>query len=459
MTDHQSGRPAEPAWPNPAYAWYVVAILFAASIVSFLDRQIIAIMVSDIKADLGLSDFQIGLLQGPPFGVFYALMSVPIALAADQLNRRNIIALGVTFWSMATAACGLAGSFAQLFVARITVGVGEATLGPSAYSIISDYFPKARVPMAMSVFSMGNLTGIGLALMLGAGLLELINAAGVVALPLLGTLRPWQLAFVCVGLPGLALTLLILTVREPLRRGRDRSLEAAGSAAQLGEFFRHLRAHRRTFTHVLVAFTLMVMVAYANFGWVVQHLVRHFGTTQIHAGYWYGVVLLICGTSGTFFGGWFAGRLARAGHADATLRASLICTAPLGPVAIVTFLWPPSLDWALLLLGPCQFMGAVPAGLAGASMLAITPNQMRAKIASLYVFCSSVVGLSLGTTLVGLLTTYAFRSEAMLGEALAVVNGVFIPAAVLLLVTGLKPYRASLARVEEETAAAMRAAA
>jgi MFS family permease len=446
----------EPPWPSPGYAWYVVIVLFVASIVSFLDRQIIAIMVSDIKADLGLSDFEIGLLQGPPFGIFYALMSVPIALAADQLNRRNIIAVGVTAWSLATAACGLAGNFVQLFLARIAVGVGEATLSPSAYSIISDYFPKTRLAMAMSVFTMGNLTGIGLALMLGAGLLTLIGASGGAEVWLLGTLRPWQLAFVWVGLPGLLLTLLILSIREPYRRGRVRADEAAGSAAQLAEFFRHLRAHGRTFAHVLVAFTLMVLVAYANFGWVVQHLVREFGASQVHAGYRYGVVLLIFGTSGTFFGGWFAGRLARAGHADAVLRASLICTAPLGPVAAVTFLWSPTLEWALLLLGPCQFMGAVPAGLAGASMLAITPNQMRAKIAALYVFCSSVVGISLGSTLVGLLTTHVFRDERMLGEALAVINCVGIPVAVLLLIAGLRPYRASLARVEEQVAQALR---
>jgi MFS family permease len=452
MQTSSTGR-HEPPWPSPAYAWYVVFVLFIASIVSFLDRQIIAIMVSDIKADLGLDDFQIGLLQGPPFGIFYALMSVPIALAADQLNRRNIIAMGVTFWSIATAACGLAGSFVQLFMARISVGVGEATLGPSAYSIISDYFPRQKLAMAMSVFTMGNLTGIGLALMLGATLLGAINEIGVTEVWLLGEVRPWQLAFIAVGLPGLLLTLLVLTIREPYRRGRIRSEEAVGGAAQMAEFFRHLRAHGRTFTHILVAFTTMVLVAYANFGWVVQHLVREFGTTQIHAGYWYGVVLLICGTSGTFFGGWFAGYLARRGYSDAMLRASLICTAPLGPVAALTFLWSPTLDWALFLLGPCQFMGAVPAGLAGASLLSITPNQMRAKIGALYVFLSSVVGISLGSTLVGFLTTYVFRNEKMLGEALAVINCIGIPFGVIVLILGLKHYRASLERIEAQTQA------
>ena len=121
-------EPREPPWPNQAYAWYVVSILFICSIFSFLDRQVIALMVDDIKLDLGLNDFEIGLLQGPPFGIFYAVMSIPIALAADRFSRRNIIIAGVTFWSIATAACGLAGNFWHLFLARVGVGSGEASL-------------------------------------------------------------------------------------------------------------------------------------------------------------------------------------------------------------------------------------------------------------------------------------------------------------------------------------------
>ncbi|MBI1181218.1 MAG: MFS transporter [Alphaproteobacteria bacterium] len=460
MHNPTSGAPsgqAEAPWPSPAYAWYVVGVLFAASIVSFLDRQIIAIMVSDIKADLSLSDFEIGLLQGPPFGIFYALMSVPIALTADRFSRRNLIAVGIAFWSVATAACGLAGSFVQLFLARIGVGVGEATLTPSAYSIISDYFPKSRLALAMGVFTMGNLTGIGLALLLGSALLAAIRSLGASDLWLVGTLRPWQLAFVCVGLPGLVLALLTLTIREPVRRGRMADAASTGSRAQLAAFGRFLLAHRRTFGLLIGSFTILVMIAYANFGWVVQYLVRAFGVHQTEAGAGYGVVVTIFGTAGAFFGGWLSGRLSLAGHTDAPLRASLLCTAPLAPCAALAFLAAPSEGWALVALAPCQFLGAVPAGLAGAAMLSITPNEMRAKAASLYLFCSSIVGIGLGTTLVGLLTTYVFRDESMLGEALAVLNCLGAPVAAVMIGRCLKHFRASLAEVEAQTVRMMEA--
>jgi MFS family permease len=457
MQESETARPAEPPWPNPVYAWYVVILLFVASIVSFLDRQIIAIMVSDIKVDLGLSDFEIGLLQGPPFGIFYALMSVPIALAADQLNRRNIIAIGITFWSLATAACGLAGNFVQLFLARISVGVGEATLSPSAYSMISDYFPKNRLALAMGVFTMGNLTGIGLALVLGSALLAAIHALGPTDLPLLGTLRPWQLAFIAVGLPGLVLAVLMATIREPIRRGRLAGDKPAGGKAQLVAFGNFMLDHRRTFGYLIVSFTILVMIAYANFGWVVQYMVRDFGISQTEAGMGYGVVVLIFGTSGAFFGGWLSSRLTRAGYADGPMRASLICTAPLAPFAALAFLAAPDETWALILLAPCQFLGAVPAGLAGTAMLSITPNEMRAKIASVYLFCSSIVGISLGTTLVGLLTTYIFENEAMLGEALAVINCLGAPIAAVLIWRCLGYFRESLEEVERRTTSEMAA--
>ncbi|MEN3952703.1 MFS transporter [Iodidimonas sp. SYSU 1G8] len=458
MQDSESVRPGEPPWPNPAYAWYVVIVLFIGAIVSFLDRQIIAIMVSDIKLDLGLSDFEIGLLQGPPFGIFYALMSIPIALAADQFNRRNIIAIGVTFWSLATAACGFAGHFWHLFLARISVGVGEATLSPSAYSIISDYFPKSKLAMAMSVFTMGNLTGVGLAMVLGSALLAALNAIGPTDLPLLGTMRPWQLAFVAVGLPGLLLALLVLTIREPYRRGRTVSDETQGGKAQLADFIAFLRSHSATFGHLLVSFTILVLIAYANFAWVVQFFVRSFGTTQTEAGMWYGTIVLIFGTMGAFFGGWLSNRLMRAGYVDAPFRASLICTLPLAVCAFFAFVVAPDSWWALVALAPCQFLGAVPAGLAGTAMMSITPNQMRAKAASVYLFFSNIVGISLGSTMVGFLTTHVFRDDSRLGHALAIINCGGAPIAALIIFLGMKHYRASLLHVEELTARQMQAA-
>jgi len=438
----------DPPWPNPLYAWYVVVVLFLAAIVSFVDRQIIALVVDDIKLDLGLTDLQIGLLQGPPFGIFYALMSIPIALAADRRNRRNIIVIGVTFWSMATAACGMAGTFWHLFLARVGVGVGEATLSPSAYSMISDYFPKQKLSLAMAVFTMGNLTGVGLAMVLGGALIVWLKDIGPVDVWLLGTLKPWQFTFVIVAIPGLLLSLLMLTVREPVRRGRLEAAAQQNNRQQLAEFWLFLKAHRRTFTTLFASFTVLVLIAYGNFAWMVVFFVRTFGWTAGEAGLIYGTVVLIFGTSGAFFGGWLANVLARRGYVDAPYRATLLCTIPLAPFAALTFLVAPDGWWAAALFAPWQFFGAVPAGLAGAAMMTITPNEMRAKISAVYLFFSNIIGISLGPTSVGYLTTYVFRDDGMVRYSLNLVNCIGAPIAIVLIALGMRAFRESVRQTE-----------
>lgn len=448
----RTGTAAETPWPKSGYAWYVVAILYLAAVISFIDRQIIALMVDDIRADLGLSDLQIGLLQGPPFGIFYALMSLPIAIAADRRNRRNIIIAGVTFWSAATAACGLAGSFWHLFVARVGVGVGEATLNPSAYSMISDYFRREKLPLALAVFTMGNLTGVGLAMVLGGLLIGALHALGPVQWPVLGELRPWQMTFILVGLPGLLLAVLMLTIREPVRRGITG--QDAGISAGLDEFWQFLRDNRRTFASLFASFTLLALIAYANFSWIVVFLMRTFDWTPSQAGVGFGLAVLCFGTAGAFFGGWLAKTLSEHGYKDATYRATLICSLPLAPLAVIAFLVAGTGGTALLSFGVFQFFGAVPAGLAAASMMSISPNQMRAKISATYLFFTNIVGMSLGPTTVGFLTTKVFVDDASVGKSLAIVNAIGAPLAVLIISFGMRAYWQAVERMESREAVA-----
>ena len=203
-----------------AYEWYVVLVCMLAYIFSFVDRQILALMIEPIKRDLGLSDTQFSLLHGLAFSLFYAFMGIPIALLADRYSRPRIIAIGVAFWSLATAVCGLSRNFAQMFLARIGVGVGEAALSPATYSMLSDMFPRDRLGRAVGVYSIGSFIGGGLAFLIGGYVINLLKRVDTVVLPLLGALRPWQVTFFVVGLPGLLVALLILlTVRDPGRRG------------------------------------------------------------------------------------------------------------------------------------------------------------------------------------------------------------------------------------------------
>lgn len=173
-------------FPRPAYAWWVVFVLGLALIVSYIDRHIVSILVEPIKRDLGISDASAGwLFMG--FAIFHALAGLPLARIADRKSRRMLISIGIIAWSAMTMACGLARNFAQLMVARIGVGVGEATLAPATASLIGDYFPRDRVPMAMSVFHTGAVLGSGLAFLLGGMVVEFVSNAPPADLPLLGT--------------------------------------------------------------------------------------------------------------------------------------------------------------------------------------------------------------------------------------------------------------------------------
>ena len=215
-----------PAAPAPkvrvgAYAWYALMLLVVVYIINFIDRQILSILAEDIKRDLGLEDAQIGFLYGTAFAVFYALFGIPLGRLADSWYRGRLMAIGLTLWSSMTALSGFANSFAMLAVARIGVGIGEASASPAAYSMISDYFPKERRATALSIYSSGLYIGGGLSLPIGGFVLSRWNMAypDSAAAPL--GLAGWQAAFLAVGIPGLLVALWLLTLREPQRGQSD----------------------------------------------------------------------------------------------------------------------------------------------------------------------------------------------------------------------------------------------
>jgi MFS family permease len=217
--EHKGASAADSPWPKPLYSWYVVGVLMLAYTNSFIDRQILSLLIEPIRRDLQITDTQVSLLAGLAFTIFYTLMGVPIARLADQKNRRTIIAIGIASWSVMTASCGLARNFWHMFLARVGVGVGEATLSPAAMSMISDYFPVGKLARAISIYSMGVYFGAGLALIIGGMVVKLVIEAGNVVLPVVGEVFPWQMTFFFVGLLGIPIFLLMLTIREPVRRG------------------------------------------------------------------------------------------------------------------------------------------------------------------------------------------------------------------------------------------------
>ncbi|MBX7494183.1 MFS transporter [Qipengyuania sp. 1NDW9] len=229
----------------PAYSWYALSILVVVYVLNFVDRNIISILAEDIKADLGLRDDQIGFLYGTAFGVFYALFGIPLGKLADSWHRVRLMTAGLAIWSAFTALSGFAKSFATLSVARIGVGVGEATASPSAYSLISDWFPKKMRATALAIYSSGLYIGGGVSLLIGGAIVENWNEAYPVDAPL--GLAGWQAAFIIVGLPGLLLALLVFTLREPLR-GQSEGIVTPPPKDPFRGFFRELVAVIPPFT-------------------------------------------------------------------------------------------------------------------------------------------------------------------------------------------------------------------
>ena len=286
--------------------WYVVAMLIVAYTFSFIDRQILTLMVGPIRETLKISDTQLSLLHGFAFALFYSVMGIPIGRLVDSRKRTTIISIGVAVWSVMTALCGLAESFIQLFLARIGVGVGEAALSPGAYSMISDYFPPHQRARALSLYISAAYVGGGIATIAGGALIAMM---GPVDLPLVGQMEPWQSLFIIVGLPGLLVALWMLTLREPertdVKAGAQPALRwcSSSGAEQGGVCAADPRlCDERDDVAGAIA-------------WIPTYFIRIFGWTAREVSLPYGLISMVAGMSGIILGGWIATRMRRAGEA------------------------------------------------------------------------------------------------------------------------------------------------
>jgi len=425
---------------STAYPWLVVAILMVAYVLSFVDRQILNLLVGPIRRDLGISDTQMSLLMGFSFAIFYTILGIPLGRLADRWNRRGLIAAGVVVWSVMTSLCGLARSYWQLFLLRIGVGVGEATLSPAAYSMIADYFPPERRATAISVYSMGIYLGSGIAFLLGGLVIQFAVAQGTVTLPLVGDIRPWQLVFFVLGGSGIVFSLAFLLVREPPRQGVGES----GSLVPLRAVVAYLWRNRRTVLCHNVGFAMIAFCSYGIGAWVPSFFIRTFNWKAGEVGIIYGLIVAVFGCLGILFGGWLTDRWLRQGLPDAALRVGLCASG--AAIAGNAFLLADSGTLAAFLLAPSVFALGMPFGAAPAAILAIVPNPMRGQTAAIYLFIVNLIGLGVGPTAVALVTDHVFADDLALRWSMLIVGTVANLAAIALLAAGLKPYRETVLR-------------
>jgi MFS family permease len=433
----------EEPYPSAGYAWYVVGVLTLVYVFSFIDRQILNLLVRPIRRDLGITDTQMSLLMGFSFALFYTFFGIPLGRLADSRSRRTIIAVGFAAWSLFTAGCGLARNFLQMLLMRVGVGVGEAALSPAAYSLITDYFPKQKLATAISVYSMGIYIGGGLALVLGAVVANIASAQETWLLPIVGETRPWQVIFFIVGLPGVVLALLLYTVKEPKRRG----VKQGSAQVPLGEVLAYLWKNKVTFLCHNVGFALISFSNYGSSSWVPTFFQRNHGWSAADAGYVYGGIIAIFGTLGIVAGGRLADYMTQRGYRDSSMRVGLYVTLAWLPTCVYSLV--PSGRWAALLLIPAVFLTSAPFGVAATAIQQMMPNPMRGQASAIYLFVVNLIGLGIGPTAVAVTTDYVFGYDDAVRYSLFIVSLLAHVVAAVLLWVGLKPYCTSLDRLSD----------
>lgn len=435
-----------------AYRWYVVGVLFVAYCFSAIDARVLTLLVIPIKQDLGLSDFEISLLQGFAFALLYSVAAIPLGRLVDSSNRRSrIVVLGVLFWSAMTMVCGLARSFGQLFAARIGVGIGEATLSPTAYSLISDYFEARRRALAISFYAIGYPIGGGLALVIGGALLTHFTATGGGALPLLGALAPWQMVFVVVGAPGIAVALLLTTIREPRRR--ELAEAPTGDTLTVRQTLAYLRANWRLYGMLIGSISLIGMLSIGVTLWYPTFLVRTYRMPIAQAGLYYGLLMLVCGTIGTIAGGWLSGRLMRKGRADANMRI-VLATTVLKALPLILGPLMPTPMLALAFMGIGTLIGQGAQGVMIAAIQDVTPNRLRGQVMALTLLCVNLIGLGVGASFIAAITDFGFGDENAIRYSIALSGAILLPVIIGIVALGLPAYRAALLRMGGDEAAA-----
>lgn len=430
-------------WPRPAYSWYVVGVLLLAYTLSFIDRMILTLLVAPIRAALDISDTEVSLLIGLAFALFYTMLGLPIAWIADRWNRRNLILAGVGLWSVMTAGCGFAGSYATLFLARMGVGVGEAALSPAAYSMLSDTFPRDRLARAMAVYSIGVPLGSGVAMILGSFVVQAVLAAPMVDLPLVGPVEAWRTIFLWVAAPGLLVCLLLLTVREPLRRGVQRAA-ARGDAVRAPGLVAHLVKQRIVLGALFAGMSLIGLVMYGVIAWVPTFFARTYGIDVSQAGLWFGLIMAIGGAAGLVLGGTLADRQFAKGVADAHLRVMRLSILLGGPPLLAAVLMPDAtLAFVMLALA---FPMLTMHGVGTVALQFITPNEYRARVTALYFFVVNLTGLGFGPMLMALLTDHLFGDDGALRYSIALVTAIALPLAAIALTAGFSAFARDLAK-------------
>lgn len=415
----EQDQPTQNPQESERFGWYVVFVLCICGVVAYIDRQIINLLVDDIRVDLQVSDTQISLLQGFAFAVFYAIVAIPLGRIADSRSRRHLITLGILAWTVAAICCGLAETYMQLFVARMAVGVGEAVLTPAGFSLLADLFRPQRLARPVSVFTASSFVGSGIALMLGGVIITALASGG--GTDLLGERAVWQAAFIIAALPGIPVAIwFFLSVPEPPRRATSQArVDADIYRAGFRHALRFCVDNGRLFWAIFVGGSLLAAAQFALGAWVPALFIRVHGWDPGEIGAAQGTLFMVFGTAGVVAGGWITDFLFRRGYTDANLRTCAIAGLLSAPWVLAAMLVDNG-QLAIVLLAAAMFFGTIPFGAGPPLIPAIAPPFFRAQLVAVYLFIANLVGQSGGPWVVALLTDHFFADPLAVGHSLAI---------------------------------------
>jgi MFS family permease len=436
---------------NHPRANYILGLVTFAFCMAYVDRQLLNLLVEPIKASLRISDTAFSLVQGTAFVTAYLAASPIFGRLVDVASRRNIIIFGVCAWSLFTALSGLCESYGQLFLARMGVGLTEASIFPAAWSLIGDCFSPKRQPRAFSVFMIGAQLGGGFSLIAG-GMIVAFAATLTTSVPLLAALEPWQMAFVVTGVPGFVFVLVLLTMKEPSRTRNPHAGDDQGrlTLAQVGA---GLWRGRRLYWRMYLATGTVGIVQLAIPSWFPAFMIRAHGLSAAETGLKLGLTSALIGPASTLLGPFVADWLSRRGYADAPVRAAAWCTVPM---VFFSLLIPVSAApaGAFAAAAGVIFCCGFPVGLMAASTQMATPSRMRGVVASIYTLMAQLIGYMIGPTLVALLTDRVFGDPAMVGHSMQIVMSAAAVVASFCLFTAMTHYRRALSGSTDETGSA-----
>lgn len=414
--------------------WYTVSILGVVSMLSFLDRGVLALFVEPMKRDFDLSDTEVSLLLGLAFTLPYVLVGFPMSRFIDRGNRKNLIAGCLALWSFATAVCGIAQNYLTLFAARFVTGGAESVNTAGSLSMIADAVPRDKMPRAYAIQSAGVSGGAALSLLIGGVLFGLLVDVEPIHVPVIGVIHNWQLVFMLVGIPGLLVALLMFfTVPEPRRKGGSKP-----GGYPLREVLAYIWGARKFHMPLLLGMLVNAMLTMGFAAWMPAFYERTYGWGPEIAGPLMGTVFLFATLIGLACGARLTERLALR-RDDANLRVLFIAQLIATPLLIITPLMPN--PWLALGCGALAVsIGVMGAPGFSAAIQITAPNEMRAQVAVMYAAGITAIGGTLGPTLIGVLTDTVGRSEADLRYVLVAVKACFGPIAVFLIWKSLAPY-------------------